>query len=62
MDLNDSTEPEPLIKPEHPCQTPHRSFPRHYWVSLLEDGNLNLLKQRCTTCGKVEDVMSDRWD
>jgi len=48
--------------PKHPCQTPHRSYPRHYDVSLLEGGVLNLLKARCTTCGRIADVMADRWD
>jgi len=22
----------PLLDPRHPCQTPYRSYPRHFWI------------------------------
>ena len=62
MNTDPHDDDKPPIDPRHPCQTPERSFPRHYWVSLLKDGKLDLLKQRCTTCGAIEDVMLDRWE
>lgn len=44
-----------LIDPKHPCQTPHRSFPRHYFVWMWEAGTMTELC-RCTTCGTVEKI------
>jgi hypothetical protein len=55
-------EPASLIDPSHPCQTPHRSYPRHYWVGNRgPNGELDLISRRCTTCGVVEKA-PPRWE
>lgn len=62
MDVNTPEEgKELLINPQHPCQTPHRSFSRHYWVAVWEsrtDATLGVLtnRRRCTTCGVTEEA------